>query len=178
MRAALPDSARFGRWGGEEFIAILPGIEGEGGDAHAIELDVTDIHSIRAAVAHAETEVGSIDILVNSAGTNFPKRYWCETDAETFAQVVAINLNGTHATTPPLGVGDHGLLKASAVATSAFDYTLNDAPSWLGTFDFARRRIVVDTSLMHCGEATTQTAEHRPDLLHGTYAGRRFGGAS
>jgi len=50
---------------------------------------------------------------------------------------VAINLNGTHATTPPLGVGDHGLLKASAVATSAFNYTLNDAPSWLGTFDFA-----------------------------------------
>jgi len=30
--------------------------------------------------------------------------------------------------------------------------------------------------LKHCREATEQTAEHRPGLLHGTYAGRRFGG--
>ena len=28
-----------------------------------------------------------------------------------------------------------------------------------------------------CREATEETAKHRPDLLHGTYAGRRFGGA-
>lgn len=31
--------------------------------------------------------------------------------------------------------------------------------------------------LNHCREATEQTVEHRPGLLHGTYAGRRFGGA-
>ena len=37
-------------------------IEGQGGDAHVLELDVTDHASIKAAVAHAETEVGSIDI--------------------------------------------------------------------------------------------------------------------
>ncbi|KQP15028.1 SDR family oxidoreductase [Pseudorhodoferax sp. Leaf267] len=43
-------------------------IDGEGGDAHVVELDVTDPHSIRAAVARAETEVGSIDILVNNSG--------------------------------------------------------------------------------------------------------------
>ncbi len=43
-------------------------IEGEGGDAHITRLDVTDMASIRAAVAHAETEVGSLDILVNNAG--------------------------------------------------------------------------------------------------------------
>src|SRR5207248_6903344 len=36
-------------------------IEGEGGDAHVTQMDVTDLDSIRAAVAHAETEVGSID---------------------------------------------------------------------------------------------------------------------
>ena len=45
-------------------------IEGEGGDAHVVELDVTDIDSIKAAVAHAETEVGSIDILVNNSGVS------------------------------------------------------------------------------------------------------------
>jgi hypothetical protein len=45
-------------------------IEGEGGDAHVVGLDVTSLESIRAAVAHAETEVGSIDILVNNSGVS------------------------------------------------------------------------------------------------------------
>jgi NADP-dependent 3-hydroxy acid dehydrogenase YdfG len=49
-------------------------IEGEGGDAHVVELDVTDIGSIKAAVAHAETEVGSIDILVNNSGVSTTQR--------------------------------------------------------------------------------------------------------
>ena len=49
-------------------------IEGEGGDAHVIELDVTDHDSIKSAVAHAETEVGSIDILVNNAGVGTTQR--------------------------------------------------------------------------------------------------------
>jgi len=49
-------------------------IEGGGGDAHVMELDVTDIGSIQAAVAHAETEVGSIDILVNNSGVSTTQR--------------------------------------------------------------------------------------------------------
>ena len=49
-------------------------IDAEGGDAHVIELDVTDYASIKSAVAHAETEVGSIDILVNNAGVSTTQR--------------------------------------------------------------------------------------------------------
>jgi NAD(P)-dependent dehydrogenase (short-subunit alcohol dehydrogenase family) len=49
-------------------------IEGEGGDAHVTELDVTDVDSIKAAVAHAETEVGSIDILINNSGVSTTQR--------------------------------------------------------------------------------------------------------
>lgn len=49
-------------------------IEGEGGDAHVMALDVTDIDSIKSAVAHAETEVGSIDILVNNSGVSTTQR--------------------------------------------------------------------------------------------------------
>ncbi len=49
-------------------------IEGEGGDAHVVELDVTDLGSIRAAVARAETEVGSIDILINNSGVSTTQR--------------------------------------------------------------------------------------------------------
>ncbi len=49
-------------------------IEAEGGDAHVITLDVTDMASIKSAVAHAETEVGSIDILVNNSGVSTTQR--------------------------------------------------------------------------------------------------------
>ena len=49
-------------------------IEGEGGDAHVVALDVTDIASIKSAVAHAETEVGPIDILVNNSGVSTTQR--------------------------------------------------------------------------------------------------------
>ncbi len=49
-------------------------IEGDGGDAHVVELDVTDMGSIRSAVAHAETEMGSIDILVNNSGVSTTQR--------------------------------------------------------------------------------------------------------
>jgi NAD(P)-dependent dehydrogenase (short-subunit alcohol dehydrogenase family) len=49
-------------------------IEGLGGDAHVVELDVTDQDSIKAAVARAETEVGSIDILINNSGVSTTQR--------------------------------------------------------------------------------------------------------
>lgn len=49
-------------------------IEGEGGSAHVVELDVTDLGSIRAAVARAETEVGPIDVLVNNSGVSVAQR--------------------------------------------------------------------------------------------------------
>jgi NAD(P)-dependent dehydrogenase (short-subunit alcohol dehydrogenase family) len=49
-------------------------IEADGGDAHMVELDVTNVDSIRAAVAHAETEMGSIDILVNNSGVSTTQR--------------------------------------------------------------------------------------------------------
>jgi NAD(P)-dependent dehydrogenase (short-subunit alcohol dehydrogenase family) len=54
----------------EKLKELRARIEGEGGDAHVVELDVTDHGSIKAAVARAETEVGPIDILVNNSGVN------------------------------------------------------------------------------------------------------------
>lgn len=49
-------------------------IEAEGGAAHVVELDVTDHASIKSAVAHAETEVGTIDILINNSGVSTTQR--------------------------------------------------------------------------------------------------------
>ncbi|WP_153100542.1 SDR family oxidoreductase [Paraburkholderia hayleyella] len=45
-------------------------IEASGGAAHVVSLDVTDYQSIKSAIAHAETEAGTIDILVNNSGVS------------------------------------------------------------------------------------------------------------
>ena len=58
----------------EKLKELRAEIEGAGGDAHVIELDVTDNDSIKSAVAHAETEMGSIDILVNNSGVSTTQR--------------------------------------------------------------------------------------------------------
>ena len=54
----------------ERLKTLRAEIESEGGDAHVVELDVTDHDSIKSAVAHAETEMGTIDILVNNSGVS------------------------------------------------------------------------------------------------------------
>ncbi|WP_424192126.1 SDR family oxidoreductase [Ampullimonas aquatilis] len=54
----------------EKLKELRAEIEAEGGAAHVVKLDVTDVASIRSAVAHAETEAGPIDILVNNAGVS------------------------------------------------------------------------------------------------------------
>ena len=58
----------------DKLKALRAEIEGAGGDAHVVELDVTDNDSIKSAVAHAETEMGSIDILVNNSGVSTTQR--------------------------------------------------------------------------------------------------------
>ena len=68
-------------------------IEASGASAHVVELDVTDPGSIRSAVAHAETEVGSIDILVNNSGVTTTQRLE-EVDAENFDYVFDTNVKG------------------------------------------------------------------------------------
>jgi NAD(P)-dependent dehydrogenase (short-subunit alcohol dehydrogenase family) len=58
----------------DKLKALRAQIEAEGGAAHVIELDVTDHLSIKAGVAHAETEVGPIDILINNSGVSNTQR--------------------------------------------------------------------------------------------------------
>ena len=58
----------------DKLKALRAQIEAEGGDAHVVSLDVTDHASIKAGVAHAETKVGPIDILVNNSGVSTTQR--------------------------------------------------------------------------------------------------------
>lgn len=65
----------------------------------AVPLDVADAQAVARVAQAIQVDLGRVDILVNSAGVNFRKRYWAETDIATFNEVVAINLNGAMACT-------------------------------------------------------------------------------
>ena len=81
----------------DKLDAAVRDAQARGAPAGAISsapLDVADKAAVRRVAARIEAEFSRVDILVNSAGVNFPRRFWTETDSETFEQVVAINLNG------------------------------------------------------------------------------------
>jgi len=74
------------------------------GAIHAAPLDVSDRDAVAVTARAIAADFGAVDILVNSAGVNYPKRYWKDIDAETFDRVMGINLNGaTYCTLAVLG---------------------------------------------------------------------------
>jgi NAD(P)-dependent dehydrogenase (short-subunit alcohol dehydrogenase family) len=77
----------------EKLKELRAEIESEGGAANTIALDVTDIASIKSAVAHIETELGAIDILVNNSGVSHTKRL-ADVTPEDFRAVFATNTEG------------------------------------------------------------------------------------
>lgn len=68
-------------------------IESNGGAAHLVALDVTDHASIKSAIAHAETEAGPIDILINNSGVSSTQRL-VDVTPEDYRQVMDTNLQG------------------------------------------------------------------------------------
>jgi NAD(P)-dependent dehydrogenase (short-subunit alcohol dehydrogenase family) len=68
-------------------------IEAEGGAAHVVTLDVTDYASIKSAIAHAETEAGPIDILINNSGVSTTQKL-VDVTPEDYAYVMDTNQRG------------------------------------------------------------------------------------
>jgi NAD(P)-dependent dehydrogenase (short-subunit alcohol dehydrogenase family) len=68
-------------------------IEAGGGAASVQAMDVNDLASIKAAVAHAETEVGPIDILVNNSGVSTTQKL-IDVTPEDFDFVFDTNTKG------------------------------------------------------------------------------------
>jgi NAD(P)-dependent dehydrogenase (short-subunit alcohol dehydrogenase family) len=101
----------------EKLKELRAQIDGEGGDAHVIELDVTDQASIRSAVAHTETEVGSIDILVNNSGVSTTQRIQ-DVTAEDFDYVFDTNVKGAFFVAQE--VGKRMLARAQGSAPGSF----------------------------------------------------------
>jgi NAD(P)-dependent dehydrogenase (short-subunit alcohol dehydrogenase family) len=101
----------------EKLKELRAQIEGEGGGAHVVELDVTDRDSIKSAVAHAETEVGSIDILVNNSGVSTTQRIQDVSEAD-YDYVFDTNTKGAFFVAQE--VGKRMLARAKGAAPGTF----------------------------------------------------------
>ena len=69
---------------------VVAEIEAAGGKARALALDTSDAAAVRAAVE----EIGTVDILVASAGLNVPTRAMDRISDDNWDHVVNVNLNG------------------------------------------------------------------------------------
>lgn len=95
-------------------------IDGTGGKAHAVHLDITDYDAAGIAVAGFEAQAGPIDALVNNAGFDIFKPFLKSTPDE-WDKVIAINLKGPihmhHAVLP--GMAERGAGKVVNIASDA-----------------------------------------------------------
>jgi NAD(P)-dependent dehydrogenase (short-subunit alcohol dehydrogenase family) len=101
----------------ERLNTLRAEIESEGGDAHVIELDVTDPDSIKSAVAHTETEMGTIDILVNNSGVSRAQKL-IDVEAEDYDFIMDTNARGAFFVAQE--VGKRMIARSSGAAPGTF----------------------------------------------------------
>ncbi|MBO9516337.1 MAG: SDR family oxidoreductase [Variovorax sp.] len=92
----------------------------EEGRIRAMPLDVADKASVQRVAQDIRAAHGPVGILVNSAGINFPKRYWGETDGDTFDKVVAVNLSGATYCTLAVVHGMRALGRGTVINVASF----------------------------------------------------------
>jgi NADP-dependent 3-hydroxy acid dehydrogenase YdfG len=78
----------------ETLDGVVANITKSGGKAEAIALDVSKSKDVTRAAEQILKQHGRIDLLVNSAGINVPKRSWADMELEGWDRLVEINLNG------------------------------------------------------------------------------------
>lgn len=101
----------------EDLKTLRSDIEGQGGDAHVVRMDVTDVDTIKAAVAHAETEVGTIDILVNNCAVSHVAKL-SDVSAEDWDHLMGVNARGAFFVAQE--VGRRMIARASGAAPGTY----------------------------------------------------------
>ena len=80
--------------GADAASSVVKAIEQAGGKALAIQADATDATAVNRAVDKTVSTFGSLDVLVNNAGTAIPKAFE-ETTVEEIDQMLNLNVRGT-----------------------------------------------------------------------------------
>jgi 3-oxoacyl-[acyl-carrier protein] reductase len=84
--------------GADAAASVVKEIERAGRKAIAIQADAADADAVKAAVEKTVATFGRLDVLVNNAGTVFPKRFE-EATLEELDRILDINVRGTFVAT-------------------------------------------------------------------------------
>jgi len=113
---------------------VAASIEKSGGTAEIAPLDIADAQAVDAVVADIVKRHGRLDMVINSAGLNVPKRKWREISNADLNKVIDVDLVGAfnvcHAVLAPMRAQRDGLIvNVSSMASqrvggvSGFAYT-------------------------------------------------------
>ena len=78
----------------EVLKSVTDELGSSGKPIEAMALDVSDAAAVQKVADAILAKHGRIDLLVNSAGVNLPKRSWADITQDGWDQIVDINLNG------------------------------------------------------------------------------------
>lgn len=71
-------------------------IVAQGGRAIYYSIDVTDLRAVERLFSVIEERFGRLDILVNAAGVNSPRRRLADAQLEDWTRIIEVNLNGVY----------------------------------------------------------------------------------
>jgi NAD(P)-dependent dehydrogenase (short-subunit alcohol dehydrogenase family) len=160
----------------EGAAGTVAAIEGDGGEASAVELDVTRPDEAAHAVAAAVDRYGALDVLVNNAGTDVTAPFE-SIDGDDWDRVLEVNLHGparmTRAALPALRASDraHVVNIASTAAIRGWaEASAYHASKWglrglgLALFADLRRHGIRVTTIYAGGMRTPFILDRFPDV--------------
>jgi len=139
--------------------------------------DVSDRKAVEELFAQIRRELGEVEVLVNNAGVNVPRRSLEQLTPEDFERVVQVNLNGAfyciYEALPAMRTRAQGLiinissiagLRASRLGGAAYSASKFGLTSLSQTVGLEERANGIRSCLICPGEVNTPILEDRPEI--------------
>lgn len=152
--------------------------EAEPGEAFIHPCDIADAGKVSTVVAEIlEQFGGSVDVLVNAAGTNLPDRRLDQLTPETWRMVMAANLDGAfylaHALLPAMRQSGRGVivnvnslagLRASALSGASYSASKFGMTALTQTINAEENANGIRATGVYPGDINTPLLEKRPQI--------------
>ena len=148
----------------------------EGHTAHAVATDVADEDAVERLVGDVTARWGRVDVLVNSAGVNVPRRDLASLSVADWDDVLRINLTGTflvtHAVLPVMREQGSGTIvnvssiagyRPMALTGPAYNAAKAGVNAFTESVNLAERRHGIRACAVCPGEVATPILDKRPE---------------